>query len=153
MSNIEWKYRRDVFYNISDTSNFSDLKDNFKQNIFIRKEKDFIVKDAVNYMTLHQKDLFYPGKSYAVAIMYASWIEDFFKVPLLDSLDDPELLFDDEYFVPYNKDKNTYDRIFEIVDGLNDIVDTNKLPYVKNTREYFMQEFMLDDFGKSVLPM
>ena len=80
MSNIEWKYRRDVFYNISDTSNFSDLKDNFKQNIFIRKEKDFIVKDAVNYMTLHQKDLIYPGKSYAVAIMYASWIEDFFKV-------------------------------------------------------------------------
>ena len=131
---------------------FTDLSDNVDIPIVKRNKKEHIIEDAINYITVHRDAMFYPGKTYAIAIMYASWIEDEFGGEFYDILDDSELLFDDEDFVPYSKDKETYDKIIRYVDWLNDNAKYENLPYLKQTRQYFEQEFMLDDNGLKILP-
>jgi hypothetical protein len=149
---LDWKFRRQTFYSLISKDTFTDLLDNNKLPLVERFNKQDIITDAINYVTIHNDSLFYPGKSYAIAIMYASWIEDFFGDDFYKTLNDPELLFDDKYFVPYYKDKETYDHVLKHIDLLNDVVGYDNLPYVQMTRNYFLQEFMLDEFGKSILP-
>ena len=69
----------------------------------------------------------------------------------IETLSDSELLPDDPFFVPYSSDKKTYDEILQILDSVSDGVIGEDQPYLKMTHDYFLQEFMLDDFGRATL--
>ena len=81
----------------------------------------------------------YPAKSFFVAIVYAQCFETYFKQDFLSMLNDPELLFDDKFFVPYEEDKETYDLILSNIDRSR-ILD---LQSTQKTVKYFKQEFNL----------
>ena len=58
-----------------------------------------------------------------------------------EALNDPNLLFDnDPYFVPHEKDKDTYDTILNIV-GF-DFDET--LGIIPDIKKYFIEEFLID---------
>jgi hypothetical protein len=145
----DWKFRRQTFYSIFKDSLTDKLEDN---KIAIVENYDTIVTDAVNYAISHEYIMRYPGKSYSIAIHYASWLEDEFGVDFYETLDDPELLPDDPYFVRYSEDKETYDEILKLLDFFGRDIDGEKQPFLKMTREYFLQEFLLDEVGRSILP-
>jgi hypothetical protein len=145
---MDWKLRRKTFYALNGDNFSDDLSEN---KIPIIEDYNTKVIDAVNYAISHSYEMRYPGKSYSIAIHYASWLEDNFGVDFYDTLNDPELLPDDPYFVPYSEDKETYDEILKILDQVSDWVIGENQPYLKMTYEYFLQEFMLDEFGRSVL--
>ena len=73
-----------------------------------------------------------------VAIVYAKCLEKYFAQDFYKSLDDPELLVDDKYFVQYSKDLETYD---SILDNIGDILSYKS---VEKTVKYFKKEFLVD---------
>lgn len=146
----KWKFRRQTFYAMVGEDSFSDLES--KTTIPIKVDYTSIVDDAINYFLVQDNVMHYPGKSYAIAIAYASWIEDHFGDDFYETLDDPELLPDDKYFIPYSKDKKNYDDIIKVIDRASQQIDPNKLKYLFMTFNYFKQEFMLDEEGLSILP-
>lgn len=145
----DWKFRRQTFYAMNGDNFTDNLDDNKIPLIFNR---DTLVIDAINYSIAHDSVMRYPGKSYAIAIHYASWLEDFFGVDFYETLNDPDLLPDDPYFVPYSEDKGSYEDILKILDHVGEDIISEDQPYLKMTREYFLQEFMLDDRGRAILP-
>lgn len=148
----EWKYRRDTYYALNG-NNFTDKLEDNDIPIIERFDVSSIVDDAINYVLIHKEEMCYPGKSYMIAIQYASWIEDHFGDDMLETLDDPELLPDDPYFKTYSQNPSVYDLILEYIDANLDYIDTSgTLPYLEMTYKYFLQEFMLDDAGRAMLP-
>lgn len=147
--NHNWKFRRKTFYALNG-DNFSDKLDGC--GVMMMYNPNTIVSDAVNYSISHDPIMRYPGKSYSIAIHYASWLEDYFGVDFKTTLDDIDLLPDDPYFVPYSKDKEAYDEILDILDGVNNWVIGRDQVYLEMTYKYFLQEFMLDEIGRSILP-
>lgn len=102
-----------------------------------------IIKYATCYLTSETQSLEFPGKSYAVAILYALLIEKYFAVPFFESLDDPDLFVGtDRYFVPYSQSKEIYDQILSRT-GL-DLSMFENLPQVQKTIDYFLKEFSVD---------
>lgn len=150
----EWEFRRKTFYALNG-NNFSDSVQENKENLTVieRWDPKDIINDALNYAIIHTDEMYYPGKSYMIAVQYASWIEDNFGGELLDLLDHPSLLPDDPYFVRYSESKEIYDAILEFTDKYGqDINIPESLPYLQKTYEYFLQEFMLDESGLAILP-
>ena len=76
--------------------------------------------------------------SYAVAVLYARWLNQEFGEDFLTALNDPDLLYgNDPYFVPYSQDKETY---IKIIAALPNNMDQGMIPDIRN---YFEREFML----------
>ena len=96
---------------------------------------DNLTQQVINFFKTESK-LVYPAKSYFVAIVYAKCLEKYFNIPFYEALDYNDLLFDDNFFVPYHKDKVTYDRILEKIGDIFQYQSINK------TMEYFKKEFM-----------
>lgn len=150
----EWEFRRRTFYALNG-NNFSDSVEENREGLTVieRWDADDIVNDALNYAIIHTDEMYYPGKSYMIAVQYAAWIQDHFGGELLELLDNPNLLPDDPYFIPYSQSKIIYDKILSFVDKYGqDINIPENLPYLQKTYEYFLQEFMLDETGLSILP-
>jgi len=100
---------------------------------------DNIIDNALRYSTSRHIGWVYPAKSYAVAILYARWLEDIFGEDFYEALDDPELLYNnDPYFVPYSRDRDTYNTI--IVNMPEDLSGG----MVPDIRRYFEEEFLLN---------
>ena len=55
-------------------------------------ESEKIVQRAIEYPTIQSVKLFYPGKSYAVALIFAKLLELHFNEDFYTALDDPMLL-------------------------------------------------------------
>lgn len=103
----EWKVRQEYFHMMN-----KDFKDDL--NKVKIKMTNSIVKEAVRHFNEYVDEWIYPAKSYVVAICYAHWIAEDFDEDFYELLNDPELLAgNDPYFVPYDEDKYTYDRILE----------------------------------------
>jgi len=154
INETEWYFRRKTFYALNG-SNFSDSVEENKDNLTVieRWNPEDIVNDALNYAIIHTDEMYYPGKSYMIAIQYAAWIQDHFGGELVDLLDSPFLLPDDPYFVRYSESKEIYDKILNFVDKYGQGVNIpENLPYLQKTYEYFLQEFMLDESGLKILP-
>lgn len=97
-------------YNQLHEEEFSDDLSN--EEIVEEFDKDSIIKRACEYPTSPDTVLYYPGKAYAIAIMAAKYLEEEYNEEILEVLDDPDLLYgNDPYFVPYSRDKDTYDKI------------------------------------------
>jgi hypothetical protein len=87
-----------------------------------------------------ESKLVYPAKTIFVAIIYAKCLEEFFKVPFYEALDDDDLLPDDKYFkdYKYSKYKKEYDKILL---KIGNIWQYNS---ILKTINYFKKEFLID---------
>jgi hypothetical protein len=102
--------------------------------------RDEIVENAIKYFTTTELGWVYPAKSYVVAICYARWLNQHFSEDFYESLNDPELLHgNDPYYVPYEQDKDTYNKILNAV-GFDFNEEIGIIPDVKM---YFLKEFDL----------
>lgn len=129
----EHKVRQELFHRL----NPEFVDDLNKIEIEISED---IVGTAVKYLTQRDVGWYYPGKSYAVAVLYAKWISEEFGGEFLEHLDDPGLLyFNDPYFVPYGEDPETYDKI---IAHMPEDPSSGMIPEM---RSYFEKEFMLCD--------
>ena len=149
MEEKEWKYRRACFYSTRNDQDFDDYLNEDDIEIIERFDDEDIMEDAILYLTTHREALYYPGKSFAIAVIYANKINEHFGDDVRETLKDPDLLFDDPYFEPYNE--NTEDIYEEILgklgDGVGFEVDEN-LPYLQRTLDYCEQELMLNEDTK-----
>lgn len=126
----EWKLRREVFYRLNAGQFDDDLAD---KKVELTTDT---VGVAIQYFNRADLGWIYPAKSYMVAICYARWLCEEFDEPFFSALNDPDLLPDDPYFVPYEADPETYDKILAHV-GL-DFPMTGVVP---DARRYFDEEF------------
>jgi hypothetical protein len=127
----EWKVRQELFHRLT-----QDHSDDLNK-IYIEIVDD-IANTAIRYFFENDIGWLYPGKSYAVAVLYALWLNEEFGENFLDSLDDPDLLYgNDPYFVPYSQDKQNY---IKIIAALPQNKNQGMIPDI---RGYFEREFML----------
>lgn len=83
---------------------------------FMVKHSDDIVGKAVDFFKVKEHYAYYPGKQYAVSLIYAHLVELEYDVPLREALDDPELILNPAYpHTPYSKDPETYEAIIQEV--------------------------------------
>ena len=131
----EWKLNQKLYHMM--TEEHSDALENFD----IIVDRDDLVVPAIAYFTDPTDVLVYPAKSYAVALIYARMLWEHFNEPFYEVLDDPTLLFEnDEYFIPYSQDPETYDDIIDAFGGYDKIPLTGK--WVDYTVQYFRDECM-----------
>lgn len=127
----EWKIRQEIYHRLTEDHG-DDLN---KRTIEI---VDDVVASAIRYFTEKEPGWLYPSKSYVVAILYAQWLEQEFGEDFFTALNDPDLLYNnDPYFVPYNQDPETYDKIIAAVPQ---DMSQGRIPDI---RGYFEREFML----------
>lgn len=127
----EWKMWQQVYNDL--VQDHSDAR--HKHQLIISNTP---VEDAIEYVTHRSSVGRYPGKSRIVAIIYATMVARVYGEDLLETLDDPELLHgQDEFFVPYSQDKETYD---EILARLQDIPNWIEGGWAPKTVEYFYLE-------------
>ena len=129
---MDWKYRRKLSYLIND---FNDTGLDYTVKKYSSDEE--LVKEIVDFFISGSK-LIYPAKSYFVAIVYAKLLEEHFNENFYDCLNYKELLPDDYFFVPYNRNRNVYNAV------LSKIGDPLEYKAAEKTKEYFYQEFLLD---------
>lgn len=125
----EWKIKQEIFHKLNR------IHEDDLQNFSIQIN-DNIVDNAVKYFKERDLGWIYPAKSYVVGICYAKWISEDFGEDFYTVLDDPELLWsNDPYFVPYNKDKETYDSILSAIQNID--VSSG---IVSDIRKYYEEE-------------
>ena len=129
---MDWKYRRKLSYLIND---FNDTGLDYTVKKYSSDEE--LVNEIVDFFISGSK-LIYPAKSYFVAIVYAKLLEEHFNENFYDCLNYKELLPDDYFFVPYNRNRNVYNAV------LSKIGDPLEYKAAEKTKEYFYQEFLLD---------
>ncbi len=129
----EWKIRQNIFHRLNHKHD-DDL------SLHSVEVTENIVDNAVKYFTTTELSWVYPAKSYVVAICYARWLNEYFAEDFYDALNDPDLLFgNDPFYVPYEQDKYTYNKILETI-GFDFDETAGIVPDVKS---YFMKEFDL----------
>lgn len=129
----EWKIRQEIYHRLN-----KDYSDDLKtKKITITKN---LVVDAVRYFKEKDIGWIYPSKSYMVGICYARWLSENFGGNPIEYLKDESLLYgNDPYFLPYDKDPETYSKILKEVSWNFD----ESLGLVPDVKEYFKEEFML----------
>ena len=106
-----------------------------------------VVYGALNFLTKKDNIGIYPGKSYAVALVYADFLTSRYSGSLKDYLNDPELLFNqDKHYKTYAEDPGTYDELFEYIEQTKDWKTLGWVPY---TRHYAFLE--LTDEGLALV--
>lgn len=127
----EWKMWQEMYHKL--VTDHSDAGHKHE-----RKMDEDKVFGALFYLCYQSPVGIYPGKSRMVAIIYATMLskvygEDFYQV-----LNDPDLLYgQDDFFVPYDEDRETYDAIFN---KLQDWPDWMECGWAPKTVEYFYLE-------------
>ena len=129
---MDWKNRRKLSYLIND---FNDTGLDYTVKKYGSDEE--LVNEIVDFFISGSK-LIYPAKSYFVAIVYAKLLEEYFNENFYNCLNDKELLPDDYFFIPYNRNRNVYNAV------LSRIGDPLEYKAAEKTKEYFYQEFLLD---------
>jgi len=131
----EYKLRQEMYHHLKKPNDL--LKDEFWIYTFDKDER--IISDIIDYFTKPVNLLIYPGKSYAVAIIYAKLLRKYWDIPIMHSLKDPDLLYgNDRFFIPYTpsvSDKIYNHTLFVSYDP--------KLSQVAKTIDYFHEEFFL----------
>ena len=126
--NDELKNRRKQAYLIND---WDDV------NLPYITDMSNISEQVIHFFNTESR-LIYPAKSYFVAIIYAKCLEQWFNIPFYEALNDNDLLPDDKWFVTYENDKETYDKI---IYSINDIWNYES---INKTVEYFKKEFLIN---------
>jgi hypothetical protein len=134
----EWKIRQDVYHKLGTITDTPKL---MNEGIVMQQLSDNdLILDIVRYMTHPEPRLLYPTKSYAVAIVYATLLEQHFGENKLVVLDDPVLLYEnDPYFIHYSEAKHIYDGVLSKLP----ILLNWDIPQLAATKSYFLQEFIV----------
>lgn len=129
-----WKIRQKVYHM---TTGLDDLTEDL--NITYLESEEDIIEKAVDYFYEDSNILYYPSKSYCVAILYAKLLEMYFNENFMNCLDDKDLLYNnDRFFVPYSSSPKIYDELLSNIPKNFVQSDTEG---VKKTIEYFCEEF------------
>lgn len=137
MSQAQWKLNQQLYHLMTDKH--SDAIENFEVII----DREDCIGPALEYLLEPRDESVYPGKSYAVALIYARLLWEHFNEPFFEVLDDPMLLYgNDEYFVPYSQDKETYDIILDALGGIEAIPLSGR--WVDYTVKYFRDECLAE---------
>ena len=97
---------------------------------------------AITQQFYDLKYIWIPAKSYCVALIYAYHLSKDYGGNITDYLDDSELLIDDQYFVRYSDDKDTYDAMLLNVEYFI------HSPMADKIFNYYKKEIRLDDFNQ-----
>ena len=127
----EWKVRQEIYRRLNDPT------DDNLNGVEINWRPETVVEDALRHWEEDIDEWIYPAKSYFVAILYAHWIVEDFREDFYEVLDDPDLLPDDPYFVPYSSDKEIYDEILSQIE----YIECGGL--VSDVRKYYDEEMQL----------
>lgn len=147
----EWQIRNQTFKKLFSQT---DLGDQLEKEIII---EDFapeqIIAKALEYPTSTALELYYPAKSYAVAIIFALLLKKEFDEDIYTALSDPDLLNgDDPYFKTYIESKDIYDAILMRF-PMDCVFKAEK--YAENfqkTCDYFYMQFLLNEEMKVYAP-
>jgi len=133
----EWRYRRLLFNLVS-----SDYENT--ETIVEQTDERKIVDKAVKYFQEDSGEdkLYYPSKSYAVAIIYAKLLSEYFDENFYSYLKKIDLLDRDKYFRSYKTTPEIYESILDQID-INNL--DYSLPDMAATKRYFQEEFLLND--------
>lgn len=83
---------------------------------FLVRHSDDIIGKAVDFFKVKEHYAYYPGKQYAVSLIYAYLVERVYGTPLREALDDPDLILNPAYpHTPYSQDPDTYEEIIRQV--------------------------------------
>jgi hypothetical protein len=127
----EWKMWQQV-YNSLVTDHSDDRK---YHKLEYSSEK---VENAFFYLNEKADYGIYPAKSRIIAIIYATMLEKVYGEDFYEVLNDPDLLYgQDDFFVPYLEDMDTYDAIIE---RLKTMPDWLEMGWAPKTVEYFYLE-------------
>lgn len=108
----EWKMWQEVYNRL--VTDHTDAR-----HLHKREMSEDKVNAALGYVREQSDVGVYPGKSYMVAIIYATMLEKVYNEDFYEVLDDPDLLHgQDDFFVPYSQDKETYDAIIKALEGM-----------------------------------
>ena len=130
----DWKIRQEIYHKLN-RDHTDDLNNH---QILINNNK---VDNAIKYFNEIDLGWIYPAKSYMVGICYSKWLAEYFGGKPLEYLNDPDLLYgNDPYFLPYNKDQDTYNSILLHINGW-DFDETKGM--VSDVKDYFLEEFLL----------
>ena len=141
MKTLIWKRYQQLYS--EQITNHSDDLSNFEIKIV-----DDIVGAAINFITEKNPVALYPGKSYMVGIIYATLLNKVYNVPVLEALDDPDLLLsEDPYFKPYSQDKETYDEILLKLSSISNWLESGWAP---QTTKYFYAECTEEGFIRAL---
>ena len=113
--------------------------------IFIEAEQE-LIEYAINYFVKDFDSLYYPAKSYSVAIIYSYLINKYFNEEFYSSLNDENLFCNnDKFFVPYHENKKIYDTIIEKIGLFSGSFCLNmKIEQVCKTVRFFEEEFGIE---------
>lgn len=134
----EWKVYQQMYQqftqsNSDDASRFKELMDGD------------IVGRAIEFLTSKPHYTYYPGKQYAVSVVYAYLTSVRYGVDIRELLDDPDLLLSPAYpHVRYSDDSDTYDQIIEFFMGNDDRLSLGWVPY---TVDYWERECTEEGIG------
>lgn len=147
----EWQIRHQIFHKMFKDMDLGD--DLSKETIIEEHEPDKIVARALDYPIRQTKELYYPGKSYCVAIIFAKLIAKHFNEDFYELLNHEDLLYkNDPYFIPYHQARDIYDQI--IAKFPWDFLEDHTLgsPNFQKTCDYFYKEFLLHEDTKIFAP-
>ena len=97
-----------------------------------------LVENALHYFKEATWPLIYPAKSYAVAIIYATKLNEIYGIDIETILSDEDLfLGQDPYFVPFGKDPETYREIMHRLESVPDWINSGWAP---QSVEYCLKE-------------
>lgn len=137
MDNKHWKNRQTYYHNNHVISDYILVDEYIKEY----DSEDYLVDDIIKYFTDETYTITYPAKSYAVGIIYAQLLKDYFDEDFYDVLNDNTLLYNnDKFFKPYKKSRSVYDKVIKEID-LTFYYPTTQ---VKESISYFEKEFLLD---------
>jgi hypothetical protein len=104
-----------------------------------------IIQRSCEYFSSECERLYYPAKSFCVAIIYAHLIHFYFNELFYECLNDPELLFgNDKYFKTYEENTELYNSILKAINYSPEFKLNLSLPQLKTTFNYFVQEFQVN---------
>lgn len=158
MESLDYFWMRRATYYGMGHDNSDNLNDS---NVIVVENNDTIVQDACDYLKYNLKGVMrYPGKSYAIAILYAHWLEQLGVGALISNLSLPDLLAgDDPHFTPFSFENDSHKLYYEIFEKVNynlpDLHNNDsyyKLEYLMMTRDYFLKEFMLNPIQRELMP-
>lgn len=132
----EYKLRQEMYHKLNKPSDIIGSPEH--KYVWKIGTDEELVQAIVDYFTIPVTLLEYPSKSYAVAVIYAKLLRQYFGVPVLESLKDPKLLHgNDLFYIPYGKTSaEIYDQVLFRPINWN-------LPQTIATVQYFKEEFYL----------
>lgn len=110
------------------------------------EDPDKIIELGIKYFSEDLEKLYYPAKSFSVAIIYAYLIQKHFGEDFYASLNDPDLLCgNDQYFLPYDSAPHVYNAIISALEINSSEFTLNvSIEQVSKTVNFFYAEFGLN---------